>query len=115
MKTTHCIGLGILGVVVSLMAACASDVSPSDIKAAISAEATSAGIPCSEVMNAESSAAVPNPSAMAAACSLNGAMAREGEGADPGLVAWCDNGMCCIGLDSGLICCCDDSPSCYCG
>lgn len=115
MKITNYLGLGILALVTSLLPACASDVSVSETTAAISAASTSVGIPCGEVMNVESSAAMPGQSAMEAACSLNGAMAKAGEGADPGLVVWCDNGMCCIGLDSGLICCCDDSPSCYCG
>ncbi len=114
MKMAKYIAVGVLAVVASLMGACASDAPPSEMQQAISAEATSPGNACDELTNGDSITAT-RP-AMEAACSLSGAMAQGGEGADPGLVVWCDNGMCCIGFDSsGLICCCDDSPSCYCG
>ncbi len=116
MRMPNYVALGVLAVVASLMAACASEVSPSDVKQAISAEAAPAANPCNEILDADSIAATPERPAMQAACSLNSAMATGGEGPDPGFVVWCDNGMCCIaGDNAGTICCCDDTPSCYCG
>lgn len=115
MKIINSVKLGVFAVAVLLVHACASDVPEAEMKAAIAARATSASMPCNEIGSAESRTTTTDQGAMEAACSLSGDVETGGDASDPGLITWCDNGVCCAADRTGPICCCAPGWGCGCG
>src|SRR5437762_2698787 len=71
----------------------------------LSGEATSAGLACYNILKAEVNKATLDQSKIEAACAPAGAITKpsssalSSDGPDPNLIAWCDEGGCCIAGD----------------